>query len=152
MYSFVRNWFDNGCPDGKIPFTSFPEWARVCGGIMECAGYGSPCKRNREDTGISIDSETDDMKELFEKCFEKYAETPIDKHDIKQVLIENNIMSYMQWDNRSSQTRFGIKINKFIGRILSDIRMTVQDKTIRSIRWKYVFSKNKEKRDEKWSF
>ena len=152
LYSLVRNWFDNDCPDGKVAFTSFPEWARVCGGIMECAGYGSPCNREREETGISIDSETDDMKELFERCFEKHSGVPIDKNDIKQILMENNIMSYIQWDDKSSQTKFGIKLNKFIGRILSDIKMTIYDKTIRSTRWQYVFSKIIKNEGKKWEF
>lgn len=43
LYSLVRNWIQKGLPDGSKPFSSFPEWAKICGGIMESAGYESPC-------------------------------------------------------------------------------------------------------------
>jgi len=41
LYSLVRNWVDKGHKPGKT-FASFPEWAKVVGGIIEAAGYGSP--------------------------------------------------------------------------------------------------------------
>lgn len=147
LYSLVRNWFDNKCPKGTIPFASFPEWARVCGGIMECAGYNSPCKSNKEELGIAIDSETEDMKALFEICYKDKPDTWIKKDDIRNIIIDpsENIMPYIQWDDRSAQTKFGIKLNKFVGRIMSDIRLIVEDKSIRSSRWKYKFVKNQEK-------
>lgn len=144
LYSLIRNWFDNGSPSGSETFASFPEWARVCGGIMECAGYENPCKKDVKETGISIDSETDEMKELFELCFLGRGNTWIDKHDIKTMISESNIMTYIDWGNRSAQTRFGIKLNKFVGRVLSDIRLVVENKEIRSSRWKYKFIKNSE--------
>jgi len=154
LYSLVRNWFDKKCPKGLIPFASFPEWARVCGGIMEAAGYDSPCKKSNEEIGISIDTETDEMKELFELCYNKRKGYWLTKMDIKNLIIDpnENIMSYMQWENRSSQTKFGIKLNKFVGRILSDIRLIVEDKKIRSSRWKYKFVKHKENYEKKEIF
>ncbi len=142
LYSLIQNWFNKDCPDGSYPFASFPEWSRVCGGIMESAGYENPCKKNVQETGISIDSETDDMKELFELCYKEIGDKWIDKNDIKRLVISNNVMSYIDWDNRSAQTKFGIKLNRFVGRVLSDIRLIVENKTIRPSRWKYKFIKN----------
>lgn len=140
LYALVRNWFDNDCPEGSVPFASFSEWARVCGGIMEAAGYNNPCKRKANESGVSIDSETDEMKELFELAYEKYPDTPIDKHIIREILSNNNLMTYIQWDNRASQTAFGIKLNRFIGRILSGIKLDVHNKSNRTTRWLYTFS------------
>ncbi len=152
LYSLIKNWFDNDCPDGNHPFASFSEWARVCGGIMECAGYNSPCKKSSEEIGISIDTETDEMKELFELCYNNSPDVWLDKHDIKNLIINSNIMTYMQWENRSTQTKFGIKLNKFVGRILSNIRLIVENKFVRSSRWKYKFIKNEEISDKKEIF
>lgn len=143
LYSLIKNWFDKECPDGSIPFASFPEWARVCGGIMESAGYGSPCKKDIKETGISLDSETDEMKELFEYCYKNSGDKWIDKNDIKMIINENGIMTYIDWSERSSQTKFGKKLHKFVGRVLSDIRLIVENKQIRQSRWKYKFIKNK---------
>jgi len=142
LYSLIRNWFEKEMPDGTHPFASFPEWARVCGGIMEAAGYENPCKRNAKETGISIDSDTDEMKELFELCHNKSNNKWLSKSDIKEIVIENGLMTYMDWTSRSAQTKFGIKLNKFVGRVLSDIRLMVEDKKIRPSRWNYKFIKN----------
>jgi hypothetical protein len=141
LYSLVKNWFNNGCKSGSMCFASFPEWARVCGGIMESAGYDNPCNKNNDESGVSIDSDTDEMKELFELCYEKYPDEWIDKHTVKSTVQQSNIMTYLNWENRSTQTKFGIKLNKFVGRVLSDIRLVVQDKKMRSSRWKYQFIK-----------
>jgi len=151
LYSLVKNWFDKGSPSGAAPFASFPEWARVCGGVMEAAGYGTPCKRINDKSGISIDSETDEMKELFERCYDTYPDKPITKTEIKFIVQENNIMSYMNWGEQASAIKFGNKLKKFKGRILSDIKMTVEDETVRPARWNYVFTKNKSIGDKKWS-
>lgn len=149
MYSLVNNWFKKGCPDGSVPFASFPEWARICGGVMEAAGYENPCKKSKEEVGISIDTETDEMKELFELCYKNSPDTEMDKNDVKTLVMNSNIMPYMQWENRSTQTKFGIKLNKFVGRILSDIRLEVTNKSVRSSRWKYKFGKNMGNIDKK---
>jgi len=108
---------------------------------MEAAGYENPCKKSKEEVGISIDTETDEMKELFELCYKNSPDTEMDKNDVKTLVMNSNIMRYMQWENRSTQTKFGIKLNKFVGRILSDIRLEVTNKSVRSSRWKYKFGK-----------
>ena len=150
LYALVRNWFELGCPSGKEPFASFPEWARVCGGIMESAGYGSPCKRFNDRSGISIDSETDEMKELFEACYEEYPDVAIDKTDIKYIVQKHNLMGYMNWNEMSHVVKFGLKLKKFKGRILSEIRMYVEDENIRAARWKYIFTKRLNEASKKW--
>jgi len=152
LYSLVRNWFDKGTPSGTIPFASFPEWARVCGGVMEAAGYGSPCKREDNRSGISIDSDTDEMKELFEQCYKEHPNTPISKNEIRNIVTANNIMGYMNWNEQSHVIKFGNKLMKFKGRILSGITMKVEDDKIRSSRWKYIFSKENVKKEVKWLF
>ena len=152
LYSLVRNWFSNGSPNGTVPFASYPEWARVCGGIMETAGYGTPCKREDSRSGISIDSDTDEMKELFERCYEEHPNTPISKNEIKNIVTANNIMGYMDWNEQSHVIKFGNKLMKFKGRILSGITMKVEDDKIRSSRWNYIFSKENVKKEVKWSF
>ena len=152
LYSLVRNWFSNGSPNGTVPFASYPEWARVCGGIMELAGYGTPCKREDNRSGISIDSDTDEMKELFERCYEEHPNTPISKNEIKNIVTANNIMGYMDWNEQSHVIKFGNKLMKFKGRILSGITMKVEDDKIRSSRWNYIFSKENVKKEVKWSF
>ena len=140
VYGLVRNWVEKGSPDGTIKFASFPEWARVCGGIMESTGYESPCKPNKE-MALGGDSETIDMKLLFEYCYEEKPDEPLTKQDIKEIIEKEDIFSYLDFSKKADQTKFGKKIIKFVGRVLSDIRMRVVDNSVRSSRQKYVFSK-----------
>ena len=55
----------------------------------------------------------------------------------------DDIFSYFDFSKRSDQTKFGNKINKFVGRVLSDIKMIVKDNSIRSSRQEYIFTKEK---------
>ena len=149
IYGLIKNWFEKGCPESKFKFASFPEWARVCGGIMEAAGYESPCKNTLKNIEVGMDSETRDMKLLFEICYEKRANLPLSKHDIKGLIESEEIFNYFDFDKKSDQVRFGTKINKFVGRILSDIKMKVIDENVRASRQKYVFTKEIKSYDEK---
>ncbi len=154
LYALVRNWVDKGMPSGSKPFTSFPEWARVCGGIMETAGYDSPCEKDLESLGVATDSETSDMKALFELCYEHYPETKMDKQQVKELLKDNKdgLFGYINWEDKKDQTKFGIKFNKYVGRIMSDIKLSVVNKDVRSTRWEYVFTKQKQNFDKKEIF
>lgn len=154
LYAFVRNWVEKGMPDGTHPFASYPEWARVCGGIMESAGYDSPCLPDKESLGIACDSETSDMKQLFELCYEKYPEIPITKQEMKDIIQSegDGLFSYLDWDKKRDQTRFGMKIGKYVGRIMSDIKMNVENPDVRSSRMKYIFTKQKQNFDKKSVF
>lgn len=145
LYTLVRNWHEQGMPEGKVPFSSFPAWARVCGGIMEAAGYESPCAPDKEVMALGGDSETQDMKQLFEICYAKYPEQWLHKNEIRDLVIsdESNLFGYLDFQKKSDQTKFGNKITKFIGRVLSDIRLVVKDASIRSARQEFMFTKEK---------
>lgn len=143
LYCLVKNWINSGMKHGSIPFASFPEWARICGGVMESIGYGNPCVQNTDTTGIAVDNETSEMKNLFELCYEQRPDKHLKKQDIIEIIKEHgeDMFGYVDWDNKSDQTKFGNKIIKYVGRILSDIKLKVYDSSIRSTRWEYIFCK-----------
>lgn len=143
LYSFVRNWFNKEKPKGSLPFASFPEWADICGGIMECAGYDSPCEIDREGFAIGGDTETQDMKRLFEICFETSPEEWINKQKIKNILLgsEEDIFTYLDFEKKSDQTKFGRQLNKYLGRVFTGIKLILQDSKVRSQRQVFKFTK-----------
>jgi len=149
IYGLVRNWFNKGCKAGTVNFASFPEWASICGGIMEAADYDSPCKPSEEDLALGGDSETIDMKLLFEYCYEEKPSTPLTKAEIKEIIENEDIFSYLDFSKKSDQSSFGRKIVKFVGRVLSDIRMKVVDNSVRTSRQKYIFTKEVSEYDNK---
>lgn len=151
LYALVRNWITNGSKTSTIPFASFPEWSRICGGIMEAAGYDSPCNPDKETLGLGGDIETQDMKTLFELAYEKYPEQWINKNAIRAIVEEeDNLFSYLDFDKKADQTKFGNLVKKFVGRVLSDIQLKIKDNNARSTRQELMFSKQKsEKNKEK---
>jgi len=143
FYRLIINWIDKGSKKGNTPFASFYEWSEIIGGIMESAGYENPCNPDKETIMIGGDSETNDMKRLFEICYEFFGEEWIEKSRIKNLVKDNDeeLFSYINFDNKSEQTKFGLKISKFIGRVLSGIRMTVDNPSARPSRQKIKFIK-----------
>lgn len=142
LYSLVRNWIDNGKKQGSKPFASYPNWASVCGGVMESAGYSSPCVMDKDSLALAGDRETEDMKQLFEVCYETYLNRPVERNQIiKIVEKEEDIFGYIDFDKRSDQIKFWLKFMKYLGRILSGIRLEVVDSNVRSTRYRYIFNK-----------
>ena len=149
LYSLVKNWVDKGMPKGKVAFTSFPEWASICGGIMECAGYDSPCDNSDVVFNIGGDSESDNMKMLYEFIYEHKPEQLLTKKEIKDLLLEpeaEHIFSYINWQDRSDQINFGLIMEKFVNRVMSDIKL-LSDNQKRSARRKYKFTKEIKEND-----
>lgn len=145
LYSLVKNWVSLGMPDGTVPFASYPEWSKICGGIMESAGYDSPCSTDKETLAVGGDVETKDMKILFEMCYERWPDQWIKKQEIRNLLLnsEDAIFSYLDFNKKADQTKFGLKITKFVGRTLSDISLRLKDSSIRSARQEFMFTKDK---------
>lgn len=141
LYTLVKHWNDLGRPEGSIPFTSFPEWSKICGGIMESCGYDNPCKSEKI-LSFSLDPETEEMKQLFECCYEKNPDVWMSKQEIRNIIESDNIFNYFNFSDKADQTKFGQKIEKFSRRILSDILMEVDSLEQRASRRKYKFTKN----------
>ncbi len=144
LYTLIKNWIDKGSPKGTIPFTSFPEWANVCGGIMEAAKLGNPCVKDDISTqGISLDPDSEEMKFIFENMYKINPDEWISKKTIRLMVMgsEDDLMGYVDWDKKSDQIKFGQKIQKNVDRLYSDIRLIVKDKNKRPARWEFKFTK-----------
>jgi hypothetical protein len=92
LYVFVKKWVDDGKPKGSVPFTSFPHWSEVCGGVMESCGYENPCKSDKTAI-VSLDSETEEMKQLFEICYKNTPDEWLTKQELRAVIENEGIMS-----------------------------------------------------------
>lgn len=143
LYTLVRNWYEKGMPNGSESFASFPEWARICGGIMESADYENPAKDSSNLLGISQDKDTEEMKNFFELCYDQFPDQYITKSEMKKAINDSDeeLFYYLDFEKRSDQTKFGQKIDSYVGRILSDIKMDADELTKRSARRKYIFYK-----------
>jgi hypothetical protein len=144
MYSLVKNWKELGMKEGAVNFASYSQWAKICGGIMEAAGYGNPCTVERDIITVAGDSETTDMKTLFETMYEMFPDGIVEKKAIVNTILNVDLFGY--WDlenNRGDQTKFGNLLTKYVGRYLSDITLIDLDPSQRPARKKYQFTKQK---------
>ncbi len=154
-FTLIRNWVEKEMPAGSQPFTSFPEWARVVGGIMESAGYGSPCVPNDTSDAVGGDSETREMKKLFEAACEKWGEQWVGKKQIFTEFMNQDsnfagLFGWLKWDiePERARMRFGRILDKFKGRELSGITLNVKEET-HSNRNQYQWTWTKGKSDKK---
>lgn len=148
IITLIRNWYDKAMPKGST-FTSFPEWARVVGGIMECAELGNPCTSLLDTSAIGGDSETINFKKLFEIMNNKTIsglQKEFTKSEIVSIikeLQENGEDIFVGWDfeEKKTQTSFGLKFEKYIGRTFSNIFLKLSKDNERSSRKCYSFER-----------
>ncbi|MEE4210806.1 MAG: DNA polymerase [Parvularcula sp.] len=150
LMTFVIEWQRQGRPKAPTVFTSFPAWAEVVGGIMHACGLGDPClKDNDEEGGLTGDTETRDMRALFDAAYQAYPEKWIPRSDIYAIVQDEEDTDWFHWidlETRSGQTKFGNLLGKFVGRQLGDVRMLWDENEKRARRRKFKFTKNDEVR------
>jgi hypothetical protein len=142
IYSLIKDWIDAGQKSGRSLFTSFPEWARVVGGIMHHHSLGDPCQAV-EDDGVGGDKDTQDMKTLFEKAYNEKI-SPVTPSQLMDKIRdewqdEQGIFTGIDLSTKGGRTIFGLMLQKFVGRTLSDIKLNVDDPKQRPARRKYTF-------------
>ena len=139
LWAFVRYWDKAGRPDGTNLFASFPEWAKVVGGIMCACELGDPCLPDQRMTKVGGDEMTGDMKDLFALAHEKFGEEWTDKQEIYQLLEDRPDLGLFSWfdlTDKSGKTRFGKALHRYDKRILGDVVLAVEgDKNRRRYRF-----------------
>jgi hypothetical protein len=152
----VKEWFKAGMPEGKT-FSSFPEWSRVVGGIMEFCGWGDPTILIEQDDDIGGDIEGRDMKKLVETMVQVMDSTNQQSFLMKEMcdIIEElnkpkdektepiNIFSDLidrdDKMNRGGRTAFAKTFKKYIGRIFSGYEIVIAENKKRTANIKYSF-------------
>ena len=79
-------WDRQGRPGGPTPFTSFPEWARVVGGIMVACELGDPCAAQRDGT-FTKDPVTEDMTTLYQLAASVGGSKWMSRADVRAVAL-----------------------------------------------------------------
>ena len=141
IYTLINAWVIAGRPFGKTLFTSFPEWARIVGGIMTYHGLGDPCV-SVEDANVGGDKETQSMKD-FCGFMSVYQLNDVDNREggytigslraiVKEAQSREDIEGFAHWDldARPDQVKFGNLIKRFVGREFhcrQQVRFKVKD-------------------------
>lgn len=138
--ALVRHWDKMGRPAGPTPHASFPEWGKIVGGIMHAAGLGDPCLRASDLQGVTGDSETEDMRRLFQLSHARHENTYIGKEQLYDVIrsSEDQVFGYLELDTVSGKTSLGKKLMKFRERELSGITLKINDSDKYRLRYAFV--------------
>ena len=146
IHSLVQAWLAAGAPLGKTPFTSFPRWAAVVGGLMTFHGLGDPCLPHSEEVLLcEADVETAAMRALFESVYAELPEQWLVKADLTTHITKQQaeVEAFEGFDGlaeKSGQTRFGMILRRYVGRELGGITLR-SDTAQKKKRLRYKFTK-----------
>jgi DNA polymerase-1 len=145
--ALVKHWIGCGCPPGHTPFNSFPEWARVVGGVMTCCDLGNPCLPHMHTEKIGGDGHERAMRAIYRigysnhpdewitkaRLFELLDATASDDNDALSAFMVNGDLT-----SREARMRIGKALNKFNGRHLDGIQL-LMDENPESRRQRVIF-------------
>lgn len=126
--AFVAEWDRQGRPAGPTPFSSFPQWARVVGGVMHACGLGDPCLPHSDESKITGDQNTEAMKMLFALAHEHFGNDFIKKSDLVEFIAarqDNGLLEWIDLKSRAGCVQLGKILNKFVRRELGGVRLDI---------------------------
>jgi hypothetical protein len=156
--SLFQRWLAEGCPDGQTPFTSYPQWAMVVGGIMAANGLGNPCTPDSDEefggdlklramralyeTACEIDPESWWNKSQIYDAINTAQQEGDDRMDYFGLLVDDDRRSTKDKDSiNRNRTKLGIALKEYDQRILSGIRMMTDTSEKRAERRRIKFFK-----------
>jgi len=127
LWQIVEAWDKAGWPAGSKSHASFPEWARMIGGMMELAGFASPVSAPvLHDAG---NSDGDDMTELVAQIRTAHVDRPIDFEQLTMIAAERGLFERITGGNsingldRSEKARLGKLLKSYDQRVFGEGRL-----------------------------
>jgi len=116
------NWVQKGKPKGKINHATFPEWAKIIGGIMEANGYINPLTYTNAGTITSLIDRDGEEWKRFLPMLAKVNE-PLSIKEMIQIAEANEYFEYFDFSKHGYRTAFGKIVKKFCNRWFNDYRI-----------------------------
>jgi DNA polymerase-1 len=148
--SLVSMWVEAGCPAGKRPFNSFPEWATVVGGVLGFHNLGDPCEPHLDDGGLPADRQSEAMRMLFVIGYAAHPDKWVGKAQIYEIIESNAETEAFSWfgdlAEKGSKTRVGKDLRQFKDRELDGILLQIDDHADKSQQHRFQFTKRQSAR------
>lgn len=140
VWTLINEWDRQGRPDGLTRFSSFPEWARVVGGVMVSCGLGDPCLPHTDPPPATGDQTTEDVRQLFILAHKKFEERFVEKKEIYE-LVEgedaDGLFGWIDLADRGGQTKLGKLLQRYDGRELSGITLNIDKRAAGRSRFQF---------------
>lgn len=150
--SLVALWVEAGCPAGKRPFNSFPEWATVVGGVLGFHNLGDPCEPHLDDGGLPADRQTEAMRMLFVIGYAAHPDKWVGKAQIYEIIESNAETEAFSWfgdlAEKGSKTRVGKDLRQFKDRELDGVLLLIDEHSKESQKHRFMFTKQKSSRHD----
>jgi hypothetical protein len=118
LWAFIKSWHNNKETKASRLLPSFEEWSNVVAGIVEDAGFSSPCQLVALKSGG--DTDTQDMESLVAKMkpltefkFKELMELAADHHLFQRLVPTEGDM------DKEQSARMGKIIRKFVRRVFN---------------------------------
>ncbi len=127
LWQIVQKWDRAGRPAGSKTHASFPEWARVIGGMVELAGFASPVTAPTLHDGGNRDGE--DMAELVQSIQQAFSARPIDFEQLTELAAEKGLFERItdgvsaKSMDRSDKARLGRLLAAYDRRVFGESRL-----------------------------
>ena len=122
--TLVAHWVREGCPPGPTPFTSFPEWGRVVGGVLSACGLGDPCLPH-EESNVSGDKDTEAMRRFYILGNARFGNDWVGKDKVYEWIQEvqdvQDLFEWIDFSARRGLISFGKLLAKYDQRELAGI-------------------------------
>ena len=139
--AFVAEWDRQGFPAGPTPFSSFPEWSRVVGGVMHACGFGDPCLPHSDASKITGDQNTEAMKTLFALANERFGNDFVKKAALVEFIAAHQDEGVLEWidlKTRAGCVQLGKMLTKFDGRELGGIRLSIPQTGKNNVQYRFL--------------
>ncbi|MDA7868832.1 DNA polymerase, partial [bacterium] len=129
--ALVAEWVNRGMPDGTTPFTSFPEWAKIVGGIMQINGLGDPCLPHESELELGGDLKERAMRVVYRIGGAEWPSKWVTKEALFKVLSEiddEDLLWFGPWSGdeaRGTRNKVGMALKAYNKRVIGDIRLDI---------------------------
>lgn len=115
-------WLKKEKPCGTIKHTTFPEWARIIGGIMEANGYINPLTKSEAGTLNTLaDRDVEEWKKLLPILLEN--KLPVSGKEIQLIAENADLFDFFDFKKHGMKIAFGKIIKKFTNRWFGKYRL-----------------------------
>lgn len=125
-----RIWVEKGKPNGSINHATFPEWARIIGGILEANGYINPLTPSQAGTLYTLaDRDAEEWKKLLPLIYD--LKIPVTGKEIQELAENCELFEFFDFKKHGMKVAFGKLIKKFTNRWFGKYRLIASSTILR---------------------
>lgn len=131
--AFVTEWIRQDMPSGATPFTSFPEWARVVGGVMNVNDLGDPCLPHEAELALGGDLKERAMRVVYRIGYAKWPNEWVTKaklFDALKDVDDEDLLWFGPWQGdeaKGTRNKVGMALKAYKQRILENICLSIDE-------------------------